>query len=69
MLTESLVQWLGPDAMEQEGVFELGSSNGKVMIGFLKLMGEKYGGPVGYCRDVLGLTEADLETVRNNITI
>jgi hypothetical protein len=67
MLTESLKQWLGEDAMEQDGVLELSSNSGEVMIGFLKFMDEKYSGPIGYCRDVLGFSEVDLEAVRKNI--
>jgi hypothetical protein len=66
-LLEGLREWLGEDALEQEGVLELASTKVEFMLGFLKFMDGKYGGPVGYCRDVLGLTEGDLARIRGNI--
>lgn len=67
MLTQGLKTWLGQDAMEQEGVFEISSSNSECMIGFLKLMDEKYNGPVGYCKRILGFSDEDLNKIRENI--
>lgn len=69
MLTESLKSWLGEDAMEQVGVLELSSTTTAIMIGFLESMGDKYGGPVGYCKSVLGFTDVDLEIIRANISV
>jgi hypothetical protein len=69
MLTESLKQWLGEDAMEQDGVLELSSISTTFMTGFLDLMGERYGGPIGYCKSVLGFTDEDLDIIRFNISV
>jgi len=66
-LLEGLREWLGEDALEQEGVLELASTKAEFMLVFLRFMDGKYGGPVGYCRDILGLTEEDLVRVRGNI--
>ncbi|KAF2420563.1 hypothetical protein EJ08DRAFT_24944 [Tothia fuscella] len=69
MLTENLKVWLGDDAMEQDGVFELSSSNAANMLAFLKFMDEKYGGPVGWCRSILGFGDEDLDVIRRNICV
>jgi len=67
MLTKGLTMWLGEDAMEQKGVFELSSTSTNVMMGFLKFVDEKYGGAVGYCKNILGFTDGDLEKIRQNV--
>jgi hypothetical protein len=66
-LTNGLIAWLGEDAMSQDGVFELSSTSTTVMIGFLKFVGDKYGGFEQYCIEVLGLGKNDLEKIKANI--
>lgn len=39
----------------------------KVMLAFLKNLEEEYGGAVGYMKNNLGLSDADIEEIRKNL--
>ena len=67
VLNKSLEKWLGADAMNQPGVFELGSVSARVINEFQDHFREKYGGAKGYCRDVLGFDDKDLSIICKNI--
>ena len=66
-LLEGLKEWLGVDALVQEGVVELASTKVEFMLGSLRFMERRYGGVVGYCRDILNLDQESLERLRANI--
>jgi hypothetical protein len=68
-LNNNLVKWLGADAMNQDGVFELSSTSTDVMLDFLKFVDRKYGGFAGYCKEVLELEKRDMEKIRLNIAV
>jgi len=66
-LNEGLKKWLGEDAMDQPGVFELSSVNPRVVDEFQDHLEKKYGGAKGYCTEVLGFDDNDISLICNNI--
>jgi protein tyrosine/serine phosphatase len=66
-LRESLRQWLGDDAMSHPGVAELGSVSPRVADHWQQHLAEKYGGSRGYCKDVLGFNDDEIDVICKNI--
>jgi Tyrosine phosphatase family len=66
-LNESLKKWLGEDAMDQPGVFEMGTVSFPIINKFQDHFQQKYGGAKGYSKDMLGFDDNDLSIICNNI--
>jgi hypothetical protein len=66
-LNESLRNWLGDDAMNQPGVFQMGSITPRVADEFQDQLAEKRGGAKGYLKKVLGLGAEDIAVIADNI--
>jgi hypothetical protein len=68
MLTNNLINWLGPDAMDKPGVLGLASTKPEIAVALLKDVQSRYGGFWNYCISEVGLTDEDLKRVVKNIS-
>jgi protein tyrosine/serine phosphatase len=68
-LTNRLHDWLGPDAMDKPGVFELSSCDAIVMLAFVDWLDKEYGGAEGWLKKECKWTDDDIEKVRKNIMV
>lgn len=53
--------------LDQPGIAEMFTIKGDIMLSFLEMLEERWGGVEGYMKEELGLTDADRQIIRANL--
>jgi Tyrosine phosphatase family len=54
-------------SLDQPGFAEMCEIQAKTILGFLEMLGERWGGVEGYVKGELGLADRDIELIKENL--